>query len=87
MWITSRVRCKALVKEFKLRCACYLLLVGVLTTGISAQVSPPASDVPSDQQVLAFLTASIDWYRHCTAEEVCHHPATFNPVSATINDL
>jgi len=52
----------------KLRCACYVLLVVVLTTGISAQVSPP-SDVPSDQQVLAFLTESIDWYRHRAAEE------------------
>jgi len=57
------------LKKFKLRCACYLLLVGVLTTGISAQVSPPACDVPSDQQVLAFLTESIDWYRHRAAEE------------------
>jgi len=52
----------------KLRCACYVLLVVVLTTGISAQVTPQ-SDVPSDQQVLAFLTESIDWYRHRAAEE------------------
>jgi hypothetical protein len=69
MWIASRARCMALLKEFKLRCACYVLLAIVLTTGISAQISPPASDIPSDQQVLAFLTESIDWYRHRAAEE------------------
>src|SRR6516164_6178733 len=53
----------------KLRCACYVFLVVMLTSGISAQVSPSASDVPSDQQVLAFLTESIEWYRHRAAEE------------------
>jgi len=69
MWIASRARCKSLLKEFKLRCACYVLLVVVLAAGISAQVSPPASDFPSDQQVLAFLSQSIDWHRHRAAEE------------------
>lgn len=69
MWIASRSRCKAQLKEFKLRCACYVLLVVALTAGMSAQVCPPASDLPPDQQVLAFLTESIDWYRHRAAEE------------------
>ena len=69
MWINSRPLCKALLKKFKLRGACYVLLVVVLTAEISAQVSPPASDLPSDQQVLAFLTESIDWYRHRAVEE------------------
>ncbi len=69
MWINSRPLCKALLKKFKLRGACYALLVAVLTAEISAQVSPPASDLPSDQQVLAFLSESIDWYRHRAVEE------------------
>jgi Mechanosensitive ion channel len=69
MWIASRARCKALLKEFKLRCACYVLLVVVLTIGISAEVPPTASNFPSDQQVIAFLTESIDWYRHRAIEE------------------
>jgi Mechanosensitive ion channel len=69
MWINSRPLCKALLKKFKLRGACYVLLVAVLTAEISAQVSPPAPDLPSDQQVLAFLTESIDWYRHRAVEE------------------
>lgn len=69
MWINSRPLCRALLKKFKLRGACYVLLVGVLTAEISAQVSPPAPDLPSDQQVLAFLTESIDWYRHRAVEE------------------
>jgi hypothetical protein len=69
MWIASRSRCKALMREFNLRCACCALLVVALTAGISGQVSPPASDLPSGQQVLALLTESIDWYRHRAAEE------------------
>lgn len=45
-------------------CACNVLLVAVLTVGLSAEVSPVVSDLPSNQQVLAFLTQTIDWYRH-----------------------
>ncbi len=45
------------------------MYLAVFTAEISAQVSPPASDLPSDQQVLAFLTESIDWYRHRAVEE------------------
>jgi Mechanosensitive ion channel, beta-domain len=45
-----------------------VLFVVVLTAGLSAEVSPVASDLPSNQQVLAFLTESIDWYRHRAVE-------------------
>jgi hypothetical protein len=69
MWISSRPLRKALLKKFKLREACFVLLVVALTAGISAQVSPSASDLPTNQQVLAFLTESIDWYRHRAIEE------------------
>jgi hypothetical protein len=76
MWISSRLVCKTLLKKFKLRDACYaLLVVVVLTVGISAQVSPAASDLPSNQQVLAFLTETIDWYRHSAIEgQLATHP-------------
>jgi Mechanosensitive ion channel len=50
------------------RLAVYLLLPTVVTVGLSAQVSPAASDLPSNQQVIAFLSESIDWYRHCAIE-------------------
>jgi hypothetical protein len=47
----------------------------VLTVGLSAEVSPSASDLPSNQQVLAFLTESIDWYRHRAVEgQLATHP-------------
>ena len=69
MWINSHPPSKALLKKFKLRGVCCVLPRLVLAAGISAQISPPASDLPSDQQVLAFLTESIDWYRHRTVEE------------------
>jgi len=68
MWISSRPVCKALLKKLKLRDAGYFLAIVVLTSGISAQVSPSASDLPSKQQVLEFLTNSIDWYRHRAIE-------------------
>jgi Mechanosensitive ion channel len=51
-----------------MRKACYLLLSAVITVGISAEVSPGVSDLPSNQRVIAFLTQSIDWYRHCAME-------------------
>jgi hypothetical protein len=56
-----------LLSKFKLYYA-YVLLVAVLTVGLSAQVSPAASDLPSNQQVIAFLTQSIEWYRHRAIE-------------------
>ena len=40
----------------------------LLTVGLSAEVSPTASDLPSNQQVLVFLTETIDWYRHRAIE-------------------
>ena len=69
MWVSSRPRCNALLNKLKLGGVFYVLLGLVLAAGISAQISPPASDLPSDQQVLAFLAESIDWYRHRAAEE------------------
>ncbi|MGC2324837.1 MAG: hypothetical protein WA463_19535 [Terriglobales bacterium] len=56
------------MSKFKLYYYAYGLLVAVLTVGLSAQVSPAASDLPSDQQVIAFLTQSIEWYRHRAIE-------------------
>src|SRR5208283_3574287 len=44
------------------------LLPAVITIGLSAEVSPAASDLPANQQVIAFLTESIDWYRHRAIE-------------------
>ena len=69
MWISSRLQCKARLDKLKLRGVCYVLLGLMLTGGICAQISPPPSDLPSNQQVLAFLTESIDWYRHRAIEE------------------
>jgi ABC-type glycerol-3-phosphate transport system permease component/polyhydroxyalkanoate synthesis regulator phasin len=43
-----------------------LLLIVVLTLGLSGQ---EPSNLPSNQQVLAFLTESIDWYRHRAVEQ------------------
>lgn len=68
MLISSRPVFKALLNKFELPNPWYVLLILVLTTGISAQVSPLASDLPSNQQVLALLTESIDWYRHRAIE-------------------
>lgn len=76
MWIATCVRWKAVLQKFRLRGACYVsLLAPALAAGICAQ-APPAPNLPSDQQVLAFLTESIDWYRHRAAEEqVASEPA------------
>jgi Mechanosensitive ion channel, beta-domain len=45
-----------------------VLVQVVLAAGLSAQNSPVASDLPNNQQVIAFLTDSIDWYRHRAVE-------------------
>jgi hypothetical protein len=50
--------------------------MAMITVGLSAQVSSAASDLPSSQQVIAFLTESIDWYRHCAIE----HQIATDPV-------
>ncbi len=47
---------------------CHALLLLLLAGGLGGQVSPSASDLPSNQQVLAFLTETIDWYRHRAVE-------------------
>ena len=59
---------KRLSNILKLRKFCYLPVLAIITVGLAAQVSPAASDLPSNQQVIAFLTESIDWYRHCAIE-------------------
>jgi Mechanosensitive ion channel len=46
-----------------------VLFAAALTVGLSAEVSPAASDLPSNPQVLAFLTATIDWYRSRAIEQ------------------
>lgn len=46
----------------------YLISVAMITAGLSAQVSPAVSDLPRNQQMVAFLTESIDWYRHSAIE-------------------
>jgi hypothetical protein len=51
----------------------YLAFVSValsllVAVALSAEVSPAASDLPSNQQVLALLTETIDWYRYRTIE-------------------
>ena len=54
--------------KFKLRpVACVLLQIGFVVA-LSAGVSPKPSEVPSSQQVVEFLTDSIDWYRHRAVE-------------------
>ena len=59
---------KRLSNILKVRKFCYLPVLAIVTIGLSAQVSPAASDLPSNQQVIAFLTDSIDWYHHCAIE-------------------
>jgi len=67
-WIRSCAVHRTLLSKFKLYYA-YVLLVAVLTIGLSAQVSPAVSDLPSNQQVIVFLTQSIEWYRHRAIEQ------------------
>src|SRR5271166_5972070 len=90
----SRRLCQALSSKFKLRQACYLLLPAVITVGLSAEVSSAASDLPSNQQVIAFLAESIDWYRHRAIErQIATEPVDFvflednRPVAAQIVQL
>ena len=45
--------------------ACFLIALG---PGLFAEVPPAASDLPSSEQILAFLAESIDWYRHRVLE-------------------
>jgi len=45
-------------------CAGKVLVLIVLAVGISAKMAIAASGLPTNQQILAFLTETIDWYRH-----------------------
>ncbi len=67
MWMMSYVASKRFSSS-KLRKFYCLPVLAIITVGLSAQVSPAASDFPSNQQVIAFLTESIDWYHHCAIE-------------------
>jgi len=58
---------KRLWNILKLWRFCYLPVLAMITVAVS-QVLPAGSDLPSNQQVIAFLTESIDWYRHCAIE-------------------
>ena len=68
MWMTFCRACKRLASNLKLRIFCYLTVMAMITVGLSAQISPAVSDLPSNQQVITFLTESIDWYRRCPIE-------------------
>src|SRR5271166_1089581 len=90
----SQRLCEAPSSRFKLRKACYLLLPAAIAVGLSAEVSPAASDLPSNQQVVAFLTESIDWYRHrAIARQIATEPVDLvflednRPVAAQIVQL
>ena len=94
MSMRLQLLCEALSSKFKLREACCLLLPAVITIGLSAEVSPAASDLPANQQVIAFLTESIDWYRHGAMErQIATEPADLvflednRPVAAQIVQL
>ncbi len=68
MWMTFWRASKRLSSILKLREFCYLTVIAMITVRLSAQISPAVSDLPSNQQVITFLTESIDWYRHCAFE-------------------
>ena len=69
MLIRSCPAGKTLLSNLRRRDACRVLLFTVLTVGLCAGVSPPTSDLPSNQQVLGFLTDSINWYRNRGIEQ------------------
>jgi hypothetical protein len=94
MSMRLQLLCEALSSKFKVREACCLLLPAVITIGLSAEVSPAASDLPASQQVIAFLTESIDWYRHRAIErQIATEPGDLvflednRPVAAQIVQL
>jgi hypothetical protein len=61
LWPTS----KPSSGELKVHRLWYGSLLVLISVGLSAQVPLAGADVPSNKQVIAFLTESIDWYRHC----------------------
>src|ERR1700691_3573119 len=50
--------------------ACYILLVGLLSPGVLSADSqiPESYSLPSKQQVITFLTETIEWYRYLSVE-------------------
>ena len=64
MWMKFWPVSGRLSRSLKLRRFCCLPALAIITVGLSAEVSPAVSDLPANQQVLAFLTQTIDWYRH-----------------------
>src|SRR5215469_15748276 len=60
--------CRRLPKILTSRIPFNLTLLAILGVSLSAQVSPATPDLPSNPKVVAFLTESIDWYRHCALE-------------------
>jgi Mechanosensitive ion channel, beta-domain len=69
MWIDFWAVAQVLGSKLRQRTMCSLLAAGMITSGLFAQISPAASELPPSQQVIAFLTDSIDWYRHCTFQQ------------------
>jgi len=47
---------------------CLVAMLALITVGLAAQTSPAASDLPSNQNVIALLTQTIDWYRRGAIE-------------------
>jgi hypothetical protein len=68
MRIRSRGLRKALWSRIKLSQVCYSLTAALIAVGLSAEVPAGLSDLPSNQRVLAFLTQTIDWYRHAAID-------------------
>ena len=58
---------RPMASDFALRKVRCLFLLSLVTVGLSAEVSPSTPDLPN-QQVLAFLTHSIEWYRNRAIE-------------------
>ena len=61
LWPTS----KPSSGELKVHRLWYGSLLVLISVGLSAQAPLAGPDLPSNKQVIAFLTESIDWYRHC----------------------
>lgn len=53
---------------FASRISFHLIVLAIMAVCLSAQVSPSTPDLPSNQKIVAFLTESIGWYRHCAIE-------------------
>lgn len=56
---------KKFSRKLKLGRLWYSSVLVLVAVGLSAQVPLAGPDLPSNKQVIAFLTESIDWYSHC----------------------